>query len=62
MKTPFEILEIDVEADDETIKKAYLRKVRQHPPERDSAAFQTIRDAYEAVKTRQDKIRHTLFN
>lgn len=62
MKTPFEILEINVEADDEAIKKAYLRKVRQHPPERDSAAFQTVRDAYEAIKTRQDRLRYALFH
>ncbi|MEY4195739.1 MAG: hypothetical protein RLZZ226_2107 [Pseudomonadota bacterium] len=62
MQTPFELLEVPDEADDAAIKKAYLRKVRENPPERDGVAFQTIRTAYETIQTRPDRIRYALFN
>lgn len=61
MKTPFEVLEIAEDADDETIKKAYLRKVRDYPPERDGEAFQRIRKAYELIQTDKDRIQYSLF-
>lgn len=31
-------------------KRAYLRKLREHPPERDPEGFQTVRSAYDLVK------------
>lgn len=62
MKTPFEILELDESAEDEAIKKAYLAKVRDFPPERDGQAFQLIRQAYECIQTEKERIRYKLFN
>lgn len=62
MKTPFEILEIEESGDDEAIKKAYLAKVRQYPPEQAPAEFQKIRTAYEAVRTERDRMAHRLFH
>jgi DnaJ-class molecular chaperone len=61
MPNPFAVLGIAETADDAAIKKAYLQQVREHPPERDSERFQTIRVAYEAIKTRQDRLRYRLF-
>lgn len=47
--------------DDDAIKKAYLRQVREHPPERDPERFQAIRTAYDAIKTRRDRLHYRLF-
>ncbi len=62
MKTPFEILDIEEDADDESIKKAYLGKVRENPPERDGTAFQTIRNAYETIQTQRHRLQYQLFH
>ena len=43
---PYEILGVPETAPMEDIRKAYLRKVRLSPPERDPAGFKTIRKAY----------------
>lgn len=61
MQNPFDLLGIAEDADDDAIKKAYLQQVREHPPERDPERFQAIRAAYEAIKTRQDRLRYRLF-
>ena len=61
MKNPFVLLGVSEDADDETIKKAYLQQVRRHPPEREPDQFQAIRLAFEAVKTRRDRLCYRLF-
>lgn len=61
MSNPFAVLGVADTADDDAIKKAYLQRVREHPPERHPERFQAIRAAYEAVKTRRDRLRHRLF-
>lgn len=61
MPNPFAVLGVAETADDATIKKAYLQQVREHPPERDPERFQVIRAAYESIKTRQDRLRHQIF-
>jgi len=61
MKNPFVLLGVTETADDEAIKKAYLQQVRQHPPEREPEQFQAIRVAFEAIKTRRDRLRYRLF-
>ncbi len=52
----FETLGLD-ESDElsaEQLKRSYLRKVRQHPPERDPAGFQQVRQAYELLQQRSN--------
>lgn len=61
MPNPYLVLETPETASDEVIKKAYLEKVRAHPPERDPEQFQTIRAAYEAIATHPDRLRYQLF-
>jgi len=61
MSNPFAVLGVEETAADDTIKKAYLQRVREHPPERDPERFQVIRAAYESVKTRRGRLRHRLF-
>jgi curved DNA-binding protein CbpA len=62
MKTPFDILGVPEDATDEAIKKAYLQKVRQYPPERAPEQFQNIRSAFEAIQTREQRLKYQLFH
>ncbi len=62
MQTPFEILEVAEDAGDEAIKKAYLKKVKECPPERQAEAFQRIRKAYEAIQTDKQRRQYRLFH
>jgi len=62
MKTPFDILGVNEDASDEAIKKAYLQKVRQYPPERAPEQFQRIRTAFEAITNRQQRLKYQLFH
>lgn len=62
MDTPFEILGIDEDADDEAIKKAYLRAVRACPPERDADAFRRVREAYELISDEKQRHAYRLFH
>ena len=62
MQTPYELLEVDETATDEAIKKAYLRKVREFPPERNAEAFQRIRTAFEAIETDKRRREYRLFH
>lgn len=61
MQNPFAVLGVAETDDDDAIKKAYLRQVREHPPERDPERFQAIRAAYDAIKTRRDRLHYRLF-
>ncbi len=48
---PYEILEIDPTATTGDIKKAYFKKVREHPPEQEPEQFKRIRAAYDMLRT-----------
>jgi curved DNA-binding protein CbpA len=52
---PFAVLGVTESADDGAIRRAYLRLVRQHPPERDPDGFRRVRAAYEAVRSGSDR-------
>jgi len=62
MPTPFSILNLGESATDDEIKKAYLAKVREHPPELDPRGFKKIRSAFETIKTEKDRLRYRLFH
>ncbi len=62
MKTPFEILDVPVEADDEEIKSAYLQAVKRWPPEKYPEQFQRVRRAYEKIATHRDRHAFMLFD
>ena len=62
MQTPYEILGVDENATDAEIKEAYLRGVKQHPPERDPARFEQLHQAYDTVKDIKSRISHALFS
>jgi curved DNA-binding protein CbpA len=37
-------------ATSEEVRAAYVRLVREHPPDRDPETFEAVRDAYEALR------------
>ncbi len=47
---PLEILGLSSGVSQEEIRAAYLKKVKEHPPDRDPAEFERIRDAYDTLK------------
>jgi len=47
---PWAILGVPVDADQRRIRDAYLRKVKEHPPDRAAEEFERIRDAYEELR------------
>jgi curved DNA-binding protein CbpA len=62
MKTPFEILGLPELATDQEIRRAYLAKVREYPPEREPERFQEIRAAFEAIQDRRARLKYQLFH
>ena len=53
MASPFEVLGIDRDADDDTVEQAYRRRVKETHPDRggSSEEFRAVVAAYEAVQT-----------
>lgn len=50
---PHEVLGVTAEASAEDIRKAYLAKIREFPPDRKPEAFEQIRDAYDTLSDPQ---------
>ncbi len=61
MKNAYDILEVTEHMSDSDIKLAYLQKVKQYPPDRDSQKFQELHSAYEAIKDRKSRTKYALF-
>jgi curved DNA-binding protein CbpA len=57
---PRQVLGVPPEAGDEEIRAAYLRKVKEFPPDRAPQEFEKIRDAYEALRDPRRRTRHLL--
>ncbi len=62
MNDPYLALGITSDADDVVIRAAYLAAIKACPPERDLQRFQTVRAAYELIRTRKDRLAHELFD
>ncbi len=60
--SPFEILGVSPDADDEAIRQAYLRQVRQSPPDREPERFRQVREAYDQLRDARSRMRHSLFH
>jgi curved DNA-binding protein CbpA len=59
---PCAILGVTEEAGDEEIRAAYLRKIKEYPPDRAAAEFERVRDAYEVLRDPRRRTRHLLFS
>ncbi len=62
MSDPYSILGVADDADDAAIHAAYLAAIKACPPERDPGRFEAVRVAYEAIRTRRDRLAHELFD
>lgn len=60
MMDPLEVLGVPESATQEEIRAAYLRKVKEHPPERSPEEFEKIRDAYEKLGDPRRRMRYML--
>lgn len=47
---PWEVLDVTADASEETLRQAYLKKLRQYPPDRAPEEFERIRDAYDMAR------------
>jgi len=59
---PRQILGIRPEASDQEIRSAYLRRIKEHPPDRDPEQFERIRDAYDQLRDPRRRTRDLLFS
>lgn len=57
-----DVLGIAPNSSDEEIRAAYLRKVKEYPPDRDPEAFERVRDAYETLRDPRRRTREMLFS
>ncbi len=62
MKSSYDILNVAIDASDDEIKQAYLRKVKDYPPDRDQQQFQLIHHAYESIKDHKSRLSYALFS
>lgn len=62
MTDPYRLLGVARDADDATIRAAYLAAVRDCPPDRDAARFAALRQAYDTLATHRARLRHAMFN
>ncbi len=53
---PYSVLGLKRGASHEEIRRAYFRKVREHPPETDPETFKAIRAAYEQLRSAEQRI------
>ena len=61
MNTPYDILEVSIDASDAEIKQAYLRQIKKHPPDQEPDQFRLIHDAYLAIKDKKCRLSYELF-
>ena len=54
------MLGISADADEEQIRAAYIRKVKEHPPDRSPEEFERIRDAYASLRDPRRRMRDRL--
>ena len=59
---PYAVLEVDREAGDEQIRAAYLRKLKEYPPDRCPDEFENVRDSYDLLRDPRRRSQHTLFS
>jgi curved DNA-binding protein CbpA len=58
---PYGVLGLKRGASREEVRRAYFRKVREHPPETDPEAFKAIRAAYEQLRSAEQRAITDLF-
>lgn len=62
MTDPREVLGVPPNAGEEEIRAAYLRKVKEYPPDRSPEEFEKIRDAFETLRDPRQRTRAMLLS
>jgi len=62
MSDPYLILGLGEDADNTAVEAAYLKGIKRFPPERDAARFESLRWAYETLRTHRDRVAYALFD
>ncbi len=60
MNDPYLILNVSRTPTDDEVRSAYLKAVRQNPPDQNPEHFQAIQRAYEAIKTHRLRLKSRL--
>lgn len=58
--SPYHALGVSFDTTDAEVRAAYLRLVRDHPPEREPERFHAIQQAYGEIKTEADRLRRAV--
>ncbi|MDD3694395.1 MAG: DnaJ domain-containing protein [Lentisphaeria bacterium] len=61
MKYPYDVLNLPENAGQNEIRQAYLRLLKENPPEKNGGRFQEINEAYELVKNELERARLAVF-
>ncbi len=61
MLKSFLVLDLQMDASDQEIRKKYLELVKKFTPEKYPVDFQKITTAYEAVKNQRNRVKSRLF-
>jgi curved DNA-binding protein CbpA len=59
---PYLVLGVPVQADDQTIRRAYLEAIKQATPEKNPARFKAVSEAYERIKDESSRCKYELFH
>lgn len=59
---PRAILGVADSTSDEEIRSAYLRKLKEFPPDRCPNKFEQVREAYDLLRDRRQRFRHFLLS
>jgi preprotein translocase subunit Sec63 len=59
---PRDVLGLRPDAGEEEIRAAYVRKVKEHPPDRSPEEFERIRDAYDSLRDPRRRMRDRLLS
>lgn len=62
MLNPFDVLNVDEDASDADVKKAYFQMVRQFTPEKHAERFKQIREAYDLLKDPSHRLEAEVFS
>jgi preprotein translocase subunit Sec63 len=62
MTDPREVLGVTQDAGEGEIRAAYVRKVKEHPPDRSPEEFERIRDAYDNLRDPRRRMRESLLS
>ena len=54
------VLGVDLDADPQRLRDAYVQQIRAHPPESDPDAFERVRDAHAALSDAGRRASHLL--